>query len=172
LKHLFWLAGAIFLTFAITMIFPVFTTQILSVRDPATAPRLFQPSSFIPLAFLVWNIGDLIGRVIPAVPSLSLTSHPRTLFLLSISRILFIPLYLLCNLQGKGAKISSDVFYLFIVQLLFGVSNGYIGSNCMMGFVEYVNADEREAAGGFMSLCLVAGLTVGSFLSFFAAGSG
>jgi equilibrative nucleoside transporter 1/2/3 len=41
----------------------------------------------------------------------------------------------------------------------------------MMGFIEYVNADEREAAGGFMSLCLVAGLTVGSFLSFFAAGS-
>jgi equilibrative nucleoside transporter 1/2/3 len=172
LRQLFWLAAAVFLTFAVTMIFPVFTSQILSVRDPDSAPRLFQPASFIPLAFLFWNIGDLIGRVIPAVPSLSLTSRPRTLLVLSISRILFIPLYLLCNLQGNGAKISSDVFYLFVVQLLFGVSNGYIGSNCMMGFVEYVTADEREAAGGFMSLCLVAGLTVGSFLSFFAAGSG
>jgi equilibrative nucleoside transporter 1/2/3 len=39
----------------------------------------------------------------------------------------------------------------------------------MMGFVEYVDPDEREAAGGFMSLSLVAGLTAGSFLSFFAA---
>ncbi|KAF2277792.1 uncharacterized protein EI97DRAFT_457035 [Westerdykella ornata] len=170
-KRLFWLAAAIFLTFAITMVFPVFTQQILSVRDPASAPRLFQPASFIPLAFLFWNIGDLVGRVIPAIPSLSLTSQPRLLFILSVTRLVFIPLYFLCNIGGKGAAISSDAFYLFIVQVLFGLTNGYIGSNCMMGFVEYVEAEEREAAGGFMSLCLVAGLTVGSFLSFFAAGS-
>ncbi|KAF2477465.1 uncharacterized protein BDR25DRAFT_274617 [Lindgomyces ingoldianus] len=171
LKKLFWLAGAVFLTFAVTMMFPVFTQQIQSVRDPHSAPRLFQPASFIPFAFLLWNIGDLIGRVSPAIPGLTLTSKPRLLFILSISRVIFIPMYLLCNLRGKGATISSDVFYLLVVQLLFGLSNGYIGSNCMMGFVEWVDEDEREAAGGFMSLCLVAGLTVGSFLSFFAAGS-
>lgn len=171
-KKLFWLAGAVFLAFAVTMMYPVFTQQILSVRDPATAPRLFQPASFIPLAFLFWNIGDLIGRVLPAIPSLSLTSRPKLLFILAICRIFFIPLYLLCNIKGKGAKISSDAFYLLAVQVLFGISNGYIGSNCMMGFVEWVDEDEREAAGGFMSLCLVAGLTAGSFLSFLAAGSG
>jgi equilibrative nucleoside transporter 1/2/3 len=39
----------------------------------------------------------------------------------------------------------------------------------MMGFAEYVEAEEREAAGGFMSLCLVSGLTAGSFLSFAVA---
>ncbi|KAF1961830.1 hypothetical protein CC80DRAFT_401301 [Byssothecium circinans] len=171
LKKLFWLAGAVFLNFAVTMIFPVFTQQILSVRDSATAPRLFQPSSFIPLAFLLWNTGDLIGRVLPGLPSLSLTSHPRLVFLLSVCRMIFIPMYLLCNIGGKGAAISSDAFYLLVVQLLFGVSNGYIGSNCMMGFAQWVDVEEREAAGGFMSLCLVAGLTVGSFLSFFAAGA-
>lgn len=171
LGRLFWLASAVFLCFAVTMMFPVFTQQILSVRDPASAPRIFQPASFIPLGFLFWNIGDLIGRIIPAVPSLSLTSHPYLLFILAVSRTLFIPLYLLCNLQGKGAAINSDAFYLFIVQLFFGITNGYIGSNCMMGFIEYVDGDEAEAAGGFMSLCLVTGLTVGSFLSFFVAGS-
>lgn len=170
-RKLFWLAGAVFLAFGVTMFFPVFTTQILSVRDPATAPRLFQPASFIPLAFLFWNIGDLTGRLIPGFPVLSLTARPRLLFILSVCRLAFIPLYLLCNLNGKGAKVSSDAFYLLVVQLFFGISNGYIGSNCMMGFVEWVEAEEREAAGGFMSLCLVAGLTVGSFLSFFAAGS-
>ncbi|KAF2751151.1 nucleoside transporter family [Sporormia fimetaria CBS 119925] len=172
ISKLYLLATAVFVTFAITMMFPVYTQQILSVRDPATAPRLFQPSSFIPLAFLFWNVGDLIGRVIPAVPKFSLTSRPRLLFLLSFLRLFFIPLYLLCNIGGTGAAIRSDVFYLFVVQLLFGMSNGYLGSNCMMGFVEYVDADEREAAGGFMSLALVGGLTVGSFLSFFASNSG
>ncbi|KAF2015520.1 nucleoside transporter family [Aaosphaeria arxii CBS 175.79] len=169
-RKLFWLAAAVFLTFALTMLYPVYTSQIQSVRDPATSSRIYQPATFIPIAFLFWNLGDLTGRMLPAIPKLSLTAYPRTLFILSASRIAFIPLYLLCNLQGKGAKVNSDFFYLFIVQALFGVTNGYIGSNCMMGFVEWVDPEEREAAGGFMSLCLVAGLTVGSFMSFFAAG--
>jgi len=170
LKKLCWLAGAVFLAFALTMFFPVFTQKIVSVRDPTTAPRLFQPSSFIPLGFLFWNTGDLLGRLIPGIPSLTLTARPRLLFTLAVARFSFIPLYLLCNIGGKGAVINSDFFYLFVVQLLFGISNGYIGSNCMMGFVEWVDPVEREAAGGFMSLCLVAGLTAGSFLSFLAAG--
>ncbi|KAH7125531.1 nucleoside transporter family [Dendryphion nanum] len=170
-KKLFWLAFAVFLTFAITMIYPVYTQQILSVQKPDTASRLFQPASFIPLAFLFWNIGDLIGRILPAVPALSLTSQPRVLFFMSLARVAFIPMYHLCNLQGKGAAVNSDFFYLLVVQLLFGVSNGFVGSNCMMGFVEWVDPEEREAAGSFMSLCLVAGLATGSLLSFFAAGS-
>ncbi|CAA9963467.1 Nucleoside transporter family [Pyrenophora teres f. maculata] len=171
LKKLFWLAGAVFLTFAVTMFFPVFTPQVLSVRDPASSSRLFQPATFIPLGFFFWNLGDLIGRVGPALPALRLTHRPRLLFALSIARVLFIPMYFLCNIGGKGAAVNSDFFYLFVVQLLFGVTNGFLSSNCMMGFAEWVEPDELEAAGGFMSLCLVGGLTVGSFLSFFAAQS-
>jgi equilibrative nucleoside transporter 1/2/3 len=169
LRKLFWLAGAVFLTFAVTMFFPVFTPQVLSVRDPSTAPRLFQPATFIPLGFFFWNLGDLIGRTGPALPALRLTHRPRLLFFLSSARVFFLPLYFLCNIGGRGAAVNSDFFYLFVVQLLFGMTNGYLGSSCMMGFSEWVETDELEAAGGFMSLCLVAGLTVGSFLSFFAA---
>lgn len=40
----------------------------------------------------------------------------------------------------------------------------------MMGAAHWVEPDEREVAGGFMGLMLVAGLTVGSLLSFFIAG--
>ncbi|KAF1847351.1 uncharacterized protein K460DRAFT_414119 [Cucurbitaria berberidis CBS 394.84] len=170
LKKLFWLAGAVFLTFAITMVScPVFTGQIISVRDPETAPRLFLPATFIPLGFFFWNLGDLIGRTGPALSALRLTHRPRLLFAMSVARIVFIPMYLLCNVGGNGAAINSDFFYLIVVQLLFGMTNGYLGSSCMMGFVEWVDSDEVEAAGGFMSLCLVGGLTAGSFLSFFAA---
>ncbi|KAF2995510.1 hypothetical protein E8E13_001154 [Curvularia kusanoi] len=168
-KKLTWLASAVFLTFVITMFFPVFTQTILSTHNPSSSSRLFQPSSFIPLGFLFWNVGDLLGRMGPAIPSLRLTAYPKILFLLSIARAAFVPLYLLCNIGGKGAAVASDFFYLVVVQLLFGVSNGYLGSSCMMGFVEWVDAEEAEAAGGFMSLCLVGGLTVGSFLSFFVA---
>lgn len=171
LSKLFWLAAAVFTSFAVTMFFPVFTSQIISVRDPATAPRLFQPATFIPLAFFFWNMGDLLGRTGPALPALRMTHRPRLLFALAVARLGFIPLYFLCNIRGKGAAIGSDFFYLFIVQLFFGLTNGYIGSNCMMGFAEYVEPEELEAAGGFMSLCLVGGLTAGSFLSFAVASS-
>ncbi|EKG11066.1 Delayed-early response protein/equilibrative nucleoside transporter [Macrophomina phaseolina MS6] len=170
LRKLFWLSAAVFLTFAITMVFPVFTQEIKSVHPIDSAPRLLQPASFIPLAFLFWNIGDLIGRILPAFPNLSLTSKPRLVFALSVSRVVFIPLYLLCNVGGRGSKVDSDAFYL-IVQLLFGFTNGFLGSTCMMGAVEWVDVEEREAAGGFMGLCLVAGLTAGSLASFVVAGA-
>ncbi|KAL1305844.1 hypothetical protein AAFC00_004001 [Neodothiora populina] len=170
-RKLRWLAGGVFITFAITMFFPVFTQMILSVRDPAVTSPILHPPSFIPLAFLFWNSGDLLGRLIPALPQLSLTSRPKLIFVLAISRVIFIPLYQLCNIRGHGAIVNSDVFYLVVVQLLFGMSNGYVGSICMMGASEWVDPEEREAAGGFMGMCLVAGLAAGSLASFFAAGA-
>lgn len=168
-RKTFWLATSVFLTFAVTMVYPVFTQEIESVRSQNKAPQLFKPASFIPLGFLFWNSGDLIGRLLSAIPYLRLTQRPRLVLALALSRVLFIPLYLMCNINGRGAKISSDFFYLFIVQLGFGISNGFLGSTCMMGAIEYVNIEEREATGGFMGLCLVSGLTVGSLLSFTVA---
>lgn len=167
LKKLIWLSGGVFVTFAITMVFPVFTQRILSVRPPSEQPAILQPPSFIPLALLFWNIGDLTGRLITAVPSLSLVLRPRVILALAVSRIVFVGLYHLCNLRGEGAIVNSDFFYLVVVQLLFGLSNGYIGSTCMIGASVWVDEEEREAAGGFMGLCLVSGLAFGSVLSFF-----
>jgi len=169
-RKLFWLALAVFLTFAVTMVFPVFTQRIVSVRPPDDQPPLLQPQCFIPLAFLFWNVGDLLGRLATAIPSVSLVHRPKVVFALSASRIVFVGLYHLCNIRGQGAAVESDFFYLVVVQLLFGLTNGYLGSTCMIGAGEWVEAEEREAAGGFMGLCLVGGLTVGSLASFFLDG--
>ena len=168
-KKLRFMALAVFVCFAASMVFPVFTQRILSVRSQDTAPRLLQPSCFIPLGFLLWNLGDLVGRLVAGIPRFALIQWPRAIFLFSILRLLFIPLYLLCNIRGRGAVVESDAFYLFVVQFFFGATNGYIGSICMMGASVWVHSEEREAAGGFMGLMLVGGLTVGSLLSFFAA---
>ena len=169
-RELYWFACAVFLTFAVTMFFPVFTQKIVSVQPVSDAPRLLRPESFIPLAFFFWNLGDLIGRLLTAVARFSLTSAPRTLFLFAVARVAFVPLYLLCNVRGKGALVHSDSFYLGFVQLFFGVSNGFVGSSCMMAAGQWVGLDEREAAGAFMGFCLVAGLSMGSLLSFTVAG--
>ncbi|MCJ1465162.1 hypothetical protein MMC07_003778 [Pseudocyphellaria aurata] len=166
-RKLHWLALAVFICFAVTMIFPVFTQEIFSVQPPSQAARLLQPACFIPLAFLFWNTGDLMGRLLTLIPPLAaMVTHPRPLVFLTLARFSFIPLYQLCNVHGRGAVIPSDVFYLLVVQFLFGLSNGYVGSICMMGPVHWVEPEEREAAGSFMGLMLCGGLTTGSLLSF------
>jgi equilibrative nucleoside transporter 1/2/3 len=163
-EKLHWLAASVYLCFAVTMFFPVYTAQILSVNEGS---RLFEAPTFIPLAFLVWNTGDLIGRLSTILP-FSLRHKPFLLFVVAIGRLGFLPLYLLCNVGGRGATVSSDIFYLFVVQLGFGLTNGWLGGSCMMGANEWVEDSEREATGGFMGLNLVAGLTTGSLLSFAA----
>lgn len=168
-KKLNWLPPSIFLCFLVTMFFPVFTQKVISVIPSDKAPRILQPATFIPLGFLVWNIGDLTGRLLTLVP-LPIRPPPVVLFLFAILRVGFIPLYLLCNIEGKGAVINSDIFYLLIVQVGFGVTNGYLGSSTMMAAQYYVDQEELEATGGFMALNLVAGLTAGSLLSFTVSG--
>ncbi|KAK5990154.1 Nucleoside transporter FUN26-like protein [Cladobotryum mycophilum] len=166
LKKLRWLAGGIALVFTATMFFPVLTTKILSVKPDSGI--LFQPFAFIPLGFVVWNLGDLSGRILTMLP-FSLTHRPALLFFLAVLRFGELPLYFLCNIHGRGAVISSDFFYLVIVQFVFGLSNGWLGASIMMASGEWVEEGEREASGGFMGMCLVAGLTIGSLLSFTAA---
>ncbi|KAI1368498.1 putative nucleoside transporter protein [Xylaria arbuscula] len=167
-RKLYWLAGGVFLCFTLTMFFPVFTAKILSVTPSSDSNVLLQPAAFIPLGFFFWNFGDLIGRSIPLV--ISLRHRPMALFGFSIARSLFLPLYFLCNIHGHGAVIKSDLFYLLVVQLPYGLTNGWLASDCMMAAGEWVEESEREASGAFMGLCIVAGLAAGSLLSFTAAG--
>lgn len=172
-RKLHWLAGSVFMCFAVAMFFPVFTAKIPSTRDGGSGgSRLFDAEVFIPLAFFAWNLGDLAGRVatVGKWNATVRTRMPALLFIVSVARAGFLPLYLLCNIRGRGAVVSSDFFYLVIVQFPFGLTNGWLASNSMMGAAEWVDEDEREAAGGFMGLSLVAGLAVGSLLSFTAAG--
>ena len=167
---LFWklkyFATALFLCFALTMVFPVFAQEIYSVTPEDQAPRLLQKATFIPLALLVWNTGDVLGKSATLIPAIRLTNMPRLALAAAIGRSLFIPLFLLCNIKGRGAVIQSDLFYLVIVQFLFGLTNGWLGSACMMAAPHWVDDSEKEAAGGFMGLVLVSGLTAGGLLSF------
>lgn len=163
-----FLVFAVFVCFLVSMVFPVYTAEIQSVNDPASS-RIYDPSVFVPLAFLFWNLGDLTGRMGVAIPGMSLGQYPQMAAIVAIARVMFIPIYQLCNINGHGAVVNSDFFY-FVVQFLFGATNGYLGTSCMMGTSHWVVADERPAAGGFMSLVLVAGLAAGSLLSFSVAG--
>ena len=164
-RKLRYISLAMFLNFAVTMLYPVFTQETFSVHEKPL-PRLFQASSFIPLAFLFWNTGDFLGRLSTALPRAKLGHRPKLLLAFAVARLIWLPLYLMCNLNGKGAVISSDFFYLVVVQFGFGLSNGWLGATCLIGAPLWVGEEEREAAGGFMGLVLIGGLTLGSLLSF------
>ncbi|KAK4169480.1 catalase-like domain-containing protein [Cladorrhinum sp. PSN259] len=169
-RKLKWVSASVFMSFVVTMFFPVFTAKILSIRtDDPNSARIYEPGAFIPLGFFFWNLGDLAGRVSTMLP-FSLRHRPKWLFAISMARWGFLPLYLLCNVGGRGAVVGSDFFYLVVVQIPFGLTNGWLGSSAMMAAGEWVSEWEREAAGGFMGMCLVAGLSVGSLLSFSVAG--
>lgn len=171
-KKLGWLAASIFLCLGTSMFFPVFTQRIVSVVPEDKASPILHKTVFIPLGFLCWNLGDFTGRLTTLSPLGKWRIKPIFLFACVCLRIIFIPLYFLCNIDGHGAKINSDIFYLLVVSFGFGMTNGLLNSLCMMNAGNYVTVEEREATGGFMVVNLLAGLTCGSLLSFAVTGAG
>lgn len=158
----------IFLTFSITLLFPVFASIVESVNAKDDSV-FFKKSIFIPFIYLVWNLGDLLGRILcGATNSKFLVLNPRVLIWYSIARLVFIPLFMTCNIHPRGSApvISSDSWYI-LLQFLFGLSNGQLCTSCFMVVGDHCDDDdEREAAGGFTSVFLSVGLAVGSVLSY------
>jgi solute carrier family 29 (equilibrative nucleoside transporter), member 1/2/3 len=100
---------------------------------------------------------------------------------------MFIPLFLMCNVTlpssslpssgGVEATISSDVLFILIV-LLFGVSNGYVSSLCIMSASSLEHnprlegrRDDVDVAATVASFCMVGGLAAGSIASFLVRGA-
>ncbi|CUM65106.1 uncharacterized protein PRCAT00002732001 [Priceomyces carsonii] len=166
------IVSTIFLTFSITLVFPVFASTVESTHVDSKNV-FFQKKIFIPFIYLIWSLGDLLGRILCGTPnSIILIKSPKKLILYSLARILFIPLFLTCNIHpytasGKSsAVIDSDLWYIFL-QLSFGLTNGQLCTSCFMIVGDYCdNDDEKEAAGGFTTVFLSCGLAFGSIFSY------
>lgn len=158
--------------FIVTLsVFPPITTSIISTR-PDVHPLLFSAYHF-----LVFNIGDFVGRTICAYPSVVIWSAKR-LLTLSLARTLFIPLFLMCNIQRSPLSppttpiINSDIVYMLIL-LIFAFSNGYVSSLCMMSAPSLEHnprlkgrREDVDVAATVASFCLGGGLVLGSMASF------
>ena len=173
-------------------VFPPITATILSI-NASQASFFLSPALFISLHFVVFNIGDYIGRATasPAhLPWWNQSPIDAKLFIASIGRILFIPLFLICNINGSSRQspplINSDIAYLLIL-LLFAISSGYLMNIAMMGAssVEYncrlrdligevkLGTDgggngtvEVDLAAKIAQFCLIGGLLSGSIMGF------
>ena len=146
--------------------YPPITISVQPVH-PDTNPLIFSS-----IHFLLFNLGDFAGRSLCSYPAL-LTWDDKRLLAFSLLRTLFIPLFLLCNINpGTTPFINSD-FLFFLILLLFGLSNGYVGSMCMMSAPNLEHnkrlkerREDVDIAATVISFCLVGGLVIGSFASF------
>lgn len=167
-KKLKLIVVTIFLTFCVTLVFPVFASTVTSVREnPENI--FFKKSIYIPVVFLLWNIGDLAGRVLCGMTnSVFLVKSPHRLITYAVARVVFIPLFLTCNIHpGLSIPVISSDFWYLLLQFLFGLSNGQLCTSCFMVIGDNCSTnEEKEAAGGFATVFLTFGLAVGSLLSY------
>lgn len=158
-------AVSVCLVFLVTLsVFPAIANKVvpLSAVDTVWAQRYFIPVC----CFLLFNVGDLVGRIIASYTDWPTVRPGATLFLMSVSRLALPPLLMLCNVQHQHLPtvFASDIYYAAIVAVL-GLSNGYVASLCMMRAPGSVAPHERNVASTLMVAFLGIGLCAGAFLS-------
>ncbi|PKY37388.1 hypothetical protein RhiirA4_390344 [Rhizophagus irregularis] len=157
------LVFAVGFVFTVTLsVYPSITEYIKSTVKDENKNKFRQDYLFIPLHFLIFNLGDLLGRSLPSLQFFIITDSVK-LARMSSARIIFLPLFLMCNVDigSIGMRtfplfINSDLIY-FLILLLFAITNGYMGSLTMMAAPQ-VEGVARDLAGTIMSFGLVFGL--------------
>ncbi|KAJ3614299.1 hypothetical protein NHX12_017873 [Muraenolepis orangiensis] len=166
-KKIWLMAACVTCTFAVTLaVFPVITVKVKTVyRDYARWDKVFT----CVCCFIVFNSMDLVGRSIPSL--VKWPSKESRLFPVAVlSRVLFIPLLMMCNIPNSrlGGIFAND-FAFVIIMALFAFSNGYLASLCMAYAPRLVRSGDCETAGALMTFFLALGLSLGASISFFLA---
>ncbi|KAJ8361362.1 hypothetical protein SKAU_G00178870 [Synaphobranchus kaupii] len=164
-KQIWVMALSVCCIFAITIgIFPTVTVDVKSIVEPGSKWEEY----FIPVScFLVFNVMDWAGRSLTAVcmwPGRDSVWLP----VLVILRVVFVPLFALCNVQPRNympVVFEHDAWYILFM-VLFAFSNGYLASLCMCFGPKKVPTHEAETAGAVMAFFLSLGLALGAAISF------
>ncbi|XP_033932969.1 equilibrative nucleoside transporter 1-like isoform X3 [Pseudochaenichthys georgianus] len=163
-KKIWLLALSVCFTFTVTIgTFPAITADTKSTLARGSWERYFIPVS----CFLLFNLSDWAGRSLTAF-CMWPPSDSRILPVSIISRLVFPPLFMLCNVRPRQ---NLPVFFLhdgwfILFMVLFAFSNGYLASLCMCFGPKKVLPHEAETAGAVMAFFLSLGLALGAGLSF------
>nr|AKN21620.1 slc29a-2 [Schmidtea mediterranea] len=140
---------AMFLAYFVTLsVFPGVVTDIESRKWKETFP-LF--------VMLVFNISDFIGKI---CTSIFRKTKGICLFICSLSRILLIPLIIICIIPHNAPVIYGDFWVLFLISIL-GLSNGYFGCQPMLQAPQIVKDNQKEVSGNLMTTAYSLGLSMG-----------
>eukprot|EP00535_Pseudo-nitzschia_heimii_P002844 CAMPEP_0197185878 /NCGR_PEP_ID=MMETSP1423-20130617/12850_1 /TAXON_ID=476441 /ORGANISM="Pseudo-nitzschia heimii, Strain UNC1101" /LENGTH=429 /DNA_ID=CAMNT_0042637047 /DNA_START=595 /DNA_END=1884 /DNA_ORIENTATION=+ len=164
-------ATCVFLTFTITLcLFPSWISKLKSSHECENSYRL-NNDLYVPSTFIVFNTGDLLGRLIAGhIPVNRIRHLSRKLLVCAMLRVLFLPLLFMCTstLDGKSSTGIQNDFFSFLVQLLFAVSNGLLISTSFIWSPQLVGTNSifQERASEIMTFSISFGLLSGSFLAF------
>ncbi|XP_074552378.1 equilibrative nucleoside transporter 2-like [Halichoeres trimaculatus] len=163
-KKIWLMALCVTCVFAVTLsVFPVITVRVQTVYTQSDAwMKVFT----CVCCFVVFNAMDLAGRSAPSLvqwPSKDSVLFPAAV----LSRVVFIPLLMLCNVHNSKLPVffSHDCAFV-VIMALFSFSNGYLASLCMAYAPQFVRCKDCETAGSLMTFFLVLGLAVGASFSF------
>jgi hypothetical protein len=160
----------IFTTFVVTLaLFPGWTSELTSIWRCNSHFRLAN-DLYTPLTFLIFNIGDFVGRLV-AGRYLEFLRH--RLVTASFLRFAFIPLLLSCNSSYGGRfHIPSDL-YSFLVQMAFSVSNGLLltvsfahAPSLIANSNRNTESQTNQRMSEILTFTVALGLLGGSLLSF------
>ncbi|KAM7394767.1 hypothetical protein PAMP_021552 [Pampus punctatissimus] len=172
-KKIWLMALCVTCVFAVTLsVFPVITVRVQTVyKDNAAWDKVFT----CVCCFIVFNAMDLVGRSVPSF--IQWPSKESVLFPFAVlSRLVFIPLLMLCNVQNSNLTVlfSHDCIFVTIMAL-FSFSNGYLACLCIayaphlviaVKMEMLVRSKDCETAGSLMTFFLVLGLALGASFSF------
>lgn len=144
---------AILLGFGSSLCYPVFAN---TVKSRSLGSEYFQP-----ITHLVWNSGDLIGRIICSSSAKYRITNPKLLISYGALRFLFVALFILNSWLNN----PSDILY-WLLMLLFGVTSGHLISSAIAAAPLTVPPKLQPAAGGVLGLVISVGLLIGSAVSF------
>lgn len=107
------------------------------------------------ILFIVFNIGDLVGKL---TPHFRLQPSQLALLICCLSRVAFVPAFF-C-----AAKFGAPAWVVGLLTLLLGLSNGYLTALVFARAAVGLTAIEGDLAANFVVVGLVSGLNVGAYL--------
>ncbi|KAJ0006429.1 hypothetical protein NQD34_013702 [Periophthalmus magnuspinnatus] len=163
LKKIWVMAFCVTFVFTVTLsVFPAVTADVKTAF-----PEKWERYFISVCCFLIFNINDWIGRTITTLfqwPS----KESRLFPILVVSRVVFMPLLMLCNVQPRSflpVYFPHDAAFTTIMAL-FSVSSGYFVCLSMSYAPQMVEPKDAETAGALMTFFLALGLSIGAALSF------
>lgn len=164
-KEIKVIAFAVIATFGVTIgIFPSLIVLLESTSKCVSTSRASN-DLFIPFFFCSFNLFDFLGRL--TAGTIKTNFSKNQILATSLSRIVFFPLFLLCNISNSQLPVvfNHDAFPI-VFMILFAYSNGFVASICMMTSPSLVSLENMALAGTVMIFSLTFGLLLGASLSF------
>lgn len=164
-------ALCLFLVYFCTLaIFPVWTSELISIQQCRSSSRILN-DLFTPLSFVIFNVGDLVGRTMSSAVDLAkIHNLSSKLALSSALRMAFFAAFLVC--QAKHNRFSDWVilndWFSWTLQFLFAWTNGFLTNVtfCYAPSLVENKTHPQQVASAILNFALSFGLLCGSFFAY------